>query len=119
MKKTLTLKENREFRRAYGKGKSYVSPLLVTYVCKSRLGCYRYGITTGKKIGNAVCRNRARRIIRAAYAELLPMLIEGSADIVFVARRSTPGSGSNEIKKVMERHFRQAGLLKEQNEALP
>ena len=111
MKKSLTLKENREFRRVYTRGKSFVSPILVTYVCKSRHGSHRYGITTAKKIGNAVCRNRARRVIRAAYYELSPALRDGSFDIVFVARTKTAAAKSTDVKKAMTGHLKQAGLL--------
>lgn len=46
------------------------------------------GITSSKKIGKAYQRNRARRVIRAAYAQLAPRL-NGNYDIVFVARSAT------------------------------
>ena len=45
-----TLKENKDFRRLYQRGKSYVSPVLVTYVMKNRKAGLRIGITTSKKI---------------------------------------------------------------------
>lgn len=68
MTEIVKIKENRDFRRIYSKGKSFVSPVLVTYVLKNRTKNVRYGITTSKKTGNAVQRNRSRRIIRAAFA---------------------------------------------------
>ena len=61
---SVTLNENRDFRRAYAKGKSRVHRLLVTYVLKNRLGVNRVGFTATKKIGKACRRNRARRVIR-------------------------------------------------------
>ena len=82
--KSTALKENKDFRRLYYRGKSQASPCLVTYVGKNRLGEIRVGITSGKKIGNAVKRNRARRVIRAAFSTLEGR-INGSYDIVFVA----------------------------------
>ena len=89
MSEYVTIKENREFTRAYKRGKSFVSPALVTYVYKNRSNNLRYGITTGKKIGNAVKRTRARRVIRAAYYQLYSEIMPGY-DIVFVARGKTP-----------------------------
>ena len=62
--KIQTLKTNSDFRRAYLRGKSYTNPALVSYVVKNNAGLCRIGITTSKKIGNAVQRNRARRVIR-------------------------------------------------------
>ena len=64
-----------------------------------------------QKIGNAVCRNRARRVIRAAYYELSPALRDGSFDIVFVARTKTAAAKSTDVKKAMTGHLKQAGLL--------
>ena len=61
-----TLKENKDFRRLYHRGKSYVSPVLVTYVMKNRKAGLRIGFTTSKKIGIAVRRNRSRRIMRGS-----------------------------------------------------
>ena len=80
---SVTLNENRDFRRAYAKGKSRVHRLLVTYVLRNRLGVNRVGFTATKKIGKACRRNRARRVIREAYRILEPQLRQGY-DIVFV-----------------------------------
>ncbi len=68
--KLVSLTENKDFKTLYYRGKSAVHPMLVTYVRKNRLNHTRVGITTGKKIGKAVSRNRCRRIIRAALAGL-------------------------------------------------
>jgi ribonuclease P protein component len=72
----------------------------------------RIGITTGKKIGNAVKRSRARRVIRAAFRELYPNIREGF-DFVFVARGKTPFVKSNVVRKAMEQHMKSAGVLRE------
>lgn len=74
MNQKTTLKLNKEFKRLYFKGKSAVHPLIVTYASKNRLGRNRIGITVTKKVGKAVCRNRCKRIIRAAFYQIDPML---------------------------------------------
>ncbi len=105
------LKQNSDFRRAYGRGKSYSAPALVTYVLKNnRAGICRMGITTSKKIGNAVERNRCRRIIRAAFRELYPQL-KGGYDLVFVARTRTKNVKSTDIKVCMLQHLTKAGVI--------
>lgn len=108
--KPITLKLNKEFRRAYGRGKSFVSPVLVTYIVPNRLGYVRIGITVGKKIGGAVKRNRAKRIIKAAFMKLRDQ-ISGSVDIVFVARGRTPFATSDDCFEAMSRHLSSAGVL--------
>lgn len=107
--KLISLKLNKEFKRAYfgGRFKSY--PLLTTYLVKNRLGKSRIGITTSKKIGGAVQRNRARRIIKQAYTELVrekEVELYG-VDLVFVARKDTTTSTTKQIKMAMKKQLNQ------------
>lgn len=104
MKKFAVLNQNRDFTRLYKRGKSQVSPALVTYVMKNRYGETRIGITATKKIGGAVERNRCKRIIRAAFTEL-PQYHKCGYDIVFVARVKTNQVKMQQVQKYMIEHF--------------
>ncbi len=115
MSRFITLDSNTDFRRAYGRGKAYTNPALVTYVVKNRAGLCRVGITTSKKIGNAVQRNRARRVIREAFLSLDG--VHGSFDIVFVARTKTVFKKSTEISAVMHKHLISAGVISNAEES--
>ena len=107
----VTIKENKDFRRIYAKGKSYASGILVTYVIRNRTRGVRIGITTGKKIGKAVLRNRSRRIIREAFREISDSVKNGY-DIVFVARAKTPFVKSYDVLRSMKKELKEAGVLK-------
>ena len=85
MEKLVPICRNNDFRRIYARGKSYVSPLVVVYALKNRTKNVRVGITTSKKVGNAVQRNRSRRVIREAFRALAPRVRPGF-DLVLVAR---------------------------------
>ena len=104
MRDIVSLTKNREFQRVYKKGKSFVSPLLITYVMKNNKGKVRVGITTSKKTGKAVQRNRARRIIREAYRKLSESVKSGY-DIVFVSRARTHRAKMNDVLAVMSEHL--------------
>ena len=106
----ITLKRNNDFRRLYSRGRSFLSPVLVTYVMKNRLNVVRVGITSSKKIGKAVVRNRSRRVIREAYRGLSSQVKPGY-DIVFVARGKTPYVKSTDILRVMKKELKEAGVL--------
>lgn len=110
MTKFESIKENRAFQRAYARGRYYVGPVLVTYVVKKRGKALRVGITTGKKIGNAVKRNRSRRVIREAFREIADRVTPGY-DLVFVARAKTPFVKCGDVRRIMEQQLRSAGLL--------
>lgn len=108
-----TLKLNKEFKHAYYQGKFRAHPYLITYLVKNKVSTPRVGITTGKKVGGAVARNRARRIIKCAYRELLnegtlnvliPFKKHGY-DVVFVAREQTSTKKMQEIKTVMKKQL--------------
>lgn len=49
----------------------------------------RVGFTASRKVGNAVVRNRAKRRLRAAAAEVLPRAARPGSDYVLVARAGT------------------------------
>lgn len=104
-----TLDKNWQFNRVYGRGKSYVHPHCVLYVAKNRLGYTRIGLTATKKVGHAVQRNRARRVMKAAIDEHLDYNI-GGYDLVFVARGMTPRLKSWQLSAIVAKLFAQAGL---------
>jgi len=113
MEKLVPICRNNDFRRIYARGKSYVSPLVVVYSLKNRTKNVRVGITTSKKVGNAVQRNRSRRVIREAFRALAPRVRPGF-DLVLVARGKTPYVKSTDVRRQLERQLQAAGLLREE-----
>ena len=99
------IRRNGEFGRVYARGKSYVNQALVLYVLKTRSKRTRVGLTATKKIGHAVQRNRARRVMKAAIDEHLDYNI-----LVFVARGITPRLKSWQLSAIVAKLFAQAGL---------
>lgn len=107
-----TLKENRDFRRLYGRGRSATSDCLVVYTLRNRFGTGRLGITVGVKLGHAVQRNRVKRLIREAYrlhrGELRPNM-----DVVIVARHRAVTASYQQVERAFLRCASQLELMKE------
>ena len=116
MDKYESIKLNKDFRYLYARGNSVVSPSVVIYYKKNRLNHNRLGITTGKKIGKAVKRNRARRLIRVAFRTLEPEL-NGTYDVVIVARTRCVFAKAPQVTKDLKHCFIQAGILKDEKDS--
>ena len=82
------LSRSTEFQRVYRQGRSKANRHLVLYSFARGDGegdRPRMGVSVGRKVGNAVTRNRVKRTIREALAELEPKLADG-LDYVVLAR---------------------------------
>ena len=105
-----TLVYNTDFQRAYRRGKCLVHPQVVLYIQKNRFGKTRVGFTCSKKVGGAVQRNRARRVMREGYLAVAPEGI-GSYDIVLVARAKTPFVKSWQMAETIQRLLKKEKLI--------
>ncbi len=108
-----SIKLNKEFRFLYGRGINKISPSVVVYAKRNSKNIQRLGITCSKKIGNAVKRNRTKRIIRVAYRNLLEEL-NACYDVVIVARTRCAYMNSNEVTSDLKKCFIQAGLIEDE-----
>lgn len=104
-----TVCRNRDFSRTYARGRCFVHPQLVMYVAKNRCGYTRVGLTATKKVGHAVQRNRARRVMRAALCEHLSQNV-GGYDIILVARAQTARLKSTQLSHTVGKLLAKAGL---------
>ena len=79
----------RDFLRARNQGQKALARGLVIQATKRDSDICRVGLTASKKIGNAVCRNRARRRMRALARQHLAPLARPGVDYVLIARHDT------------------------------
>ena len=82
------LSRSSEFQRVYRQGRSKSNRYLVLYSFArgdEADQAIRFGVSVGRKVGNAVIRNRVKRTIREAYGELENELTDG-LDYVVLAR---------------------------------
>jgi len=98
---TEIIDRNKDFLFLYKKGQTVVTKAVVVYFRKNNKPYNRLGITSSKKIGNAVKRNRARRVIRAAYRDCENLFPIGY-DLIFVARAVATEVKSYTIKKIFK-----------------
>ena len=117
MKKQYPVKKTQEIEKIIKEKKYCSNPYLTIYKKKnSETGHFRYAISVGKKIGNAVERNRTKRRITAVI-DILPIDLDSSTDIFIIARPAIKDISYEELVKQLEYLFRKQKLLKgEKNE---
>ena len=99
------------FRSVFSTGRSYAQGSVVLYVAKRSTGNgpARAGLVVSRKVGGAVARNRAKRLLREALRLEGRQLPEG-IDLVVVARPSVAGASYREIAGDIRELLRAAGL---------
>lgn len=110
MKKTVALKENYLFRRAYNRGKSAADSYLALYARRNGQKGNRLGLTVSTKVGHAVVRNRVRRRLREIYRLNEDRLIRG-VDVVVVARVRAAGAPYAKLEHSFLKLAGKLGLL--------
>lgn len=113
MKKQDMLKKNKEFRYVVSRGKSFSAPTMVLICTKSRTGT-KFGLSVSAKLGNAVTRNRTKRIMRAGITPLIPSLKKDMA-YMFIARRGLIGKKSGFCSDEMYNLLLRAGCINEES----
>lgn len=85
LKKEWRIRSNKDFRRIYRAGKAVPGKYLVLFKKENGIGITRFGFSISKKIGNAVIRNRRKRLLREVFKKHQECIRKGY-DIVVVAR---------------------------------
>jgi ribonuclease P protein component len=96
------LRTGAEYRRVFRRGARVDSALFLLVAVENRHGHFRLGLAAGRKVGSAVQRNRARRLLRESFRKNKH---EGAAglDLVLVAKHEIVGRSQTEV----EREFRE------------
>ncbi|HVM71527.1 MAG TPA: ribonuclease P protein component, partial [Anaerolineales bacterium] len=110
VKRSFRLTSSTDFKRVRRSGKSYAHPLVVLYVMKSDQVGVRVGVSAGLAVGNAVKRNRAKRLLRAAMNGLLGQTASGF-DLLLIGRSPLPSAGLLGTRAALTDLLQRAGLL--------
>ena len=104
-----TIKSRKEFERVFARGKRLNDPLLRIRVLKDdEGGLDKVAFVAPKRLGNAVFRNRCKRVLREAARECgLP---RAGCDVILFATKETHDASSHQVANALERLLRRAGV---------
>jgi ribonuclease P protein component len=109
------IKQARDFAAVRQSGERLVNGCLIANWRRlSPPGRSRLGVITARKLGGALVRNRARRLLRESY-RLHQHELTQPVDLVLVARQSIVGKAFAGVEKDFLTTLRKAGLLKERS----
>ena len=109
--RAVRLKTGRDFARLRQKGTRLACGCLVANWERLPVGeTSRLGVITSSKLGGAVIRNRARRLMREAF-RLHKQDLACPVNLVLVARQSIVGKGYSQVEVDYLAALRRAGLL--------
>jgi ribonuclease P protein component len=79
------MKTPAEFERCYARKRSASDGVLIVYACENGLGHPRLGNSVSRKVGNAVVRNRYKRLFREAF-RLEQHALPSGVDLILIPR---------------------------------
>ena len=103
------LKKSGEFSCTIKKGLVFYHNLVVVYILENN-SPLRFGICVGKKIGNAVQRNKIKRRFKEILRSMLSFFKFNGA-VVIIARASCKSADFNEIKESFFSVFKESGII--------
>lgn len=102
------LRRRADFAAVYQRGRAWSVPILAVRVLPSGLSRSRFGFAVGKRVGNAVVRNRVKRRLREVVRAYRP---HGGWDVVVIARPAAAGADFATLDGALRSLFRRAQLL--------
>ena len=117
MKKTRMIKRRHEFKTLFSRGKIIYNKNLTLYYLANKLDVNQFGIAVSKKSGNAVERNRVKRLIRENY-KILEQKLSTGYNILFSVNKKCKIEKINfyDVKKEMEYSLKNSEIWKGEHE---
>lgn len=110
MKRAWRLKAESDVQRVWQQGRAFAHPLVILRVRANDLDHSRAGFIAGKKLGNAVTRNRAKRRLREALRPYFLQIPQG-LDFVLIARGNITQAPFTDIQQAVQEVLKRAKML--------
>ena len=110
MKKINIVKDSRDFEKIIKHNKSFRTKYFYIYKQNHEENIYHFGLSVGKKIGNAVRRNKVKRQLREIISE---NDYQKNFDCIIIVRREINGANFSEIKEDLNEIFKKQNIIKE------
>ena len=104
------LKHRNDFARLRQHGRKKAHPLGVLVYCQNNHDVSRFGFSASRRVGNAVKRNRGKRLLREAIRLQVGQITPGW-DCLFIVREKTPTAAFADVQAAVLQLLGRANLL--------
>lgn len=111
MKKSYRVKREKDFSAIFTQGQSVANKKFVLYKLEKNQEHFRVGLSVSKRLGNAVVRNRIKRLLRHVLQKHQEYL--GTEDFVLIARKGTECLDYHQIETNLLHLLKLANIYKE------
>lgn len=111
MKKINILKDNKDFNRIIQNNKGYKFKDYILYIEKNTNSIYHFGFSVGKKIGNAVTRNKIKRQLKNIIDK---NTYQNSFNCIIIVRKSILGKRYQEMEKDLLELMNKQSIIKKE-----
>lgn len=115
MRKSYRVKREKDFSAIFTKGQNVANRKFVVYRLEKDQPHFRVGLSVSKKLGNAVTRNRIKRLIRHVLINHQERI--ASEDFVIIARKGVEELDYHEVESNLLHVLKLAKLYQEGNES--
>jgi ribonuclease P protein component len=105
-----TLRRRRDFQKLYKEGQAYHGENLVVIIRRTGETPGMLAYVASRRVGSAVKRNRARRVLRESFRTIGVDLVNKDVHIAFIARASCARVKMQMVRDEMERILITAGI---------